>query len=308
MQIPGMIPKSMFAFLTGLVFLALAGNPAVAAESVIAPGAKLEKLAGDFRFTEGPTGDAHGNLFFVDQPNDRIMEWSVDGKLSTFLQPSGYANGMYFDAGGNLIVCADEHNQLWSIAPDRQITVLVKDFQGKYLNGPNDVWIAPNGAMYLTDPFYKRTWWDHTTMALTNEEVFYLSPERKSPVRVTDDLKKPNGITGTPDGKNLFVSDIRSGQTWRYDIQPGGSLTNKTFICALGSDGMTIDATGNLYLTGHGVTVFDKTGSQIDHIDVPEPWTANVCFGGKDHKTLFITASTSLYSIHMRVAGGNAAK
>ena len=308
MQIPGMIPKSMFAFLTGLAFLALAGNPAVAAESGIAPGAKLEKLAGDFRFTEGPTGDAHGNLFFVDQPNDRIMEWSVDGKLSTFLQPSGYANGMYFDGCGNLIACADEHNQLWAIAPDRQITVLVKDFQGKYLNGPNDVWISPNGAMYLTDPFYKRTWWDHTTMALTNEEVFYLSPDRKSLVRVTDDLKKPNGITGTPDGKNLFVSDIRAGQTWRYDIQPGGSLTNKTFICALGSDGMTIDATGNLYLTGHGVTVFDKTGRQIDHIDVPEPWTANVCFGGKDHKTLFITASTSLYSIHMRVAGGNAAK
>ena len=92
--------------------------------SVIAPGATLEKLAGDFKFTEGPTCDAHGNLFFVDQPNDRIMEWSADGKLSTFLQPSGYANGMMFDAHGNLIACADEHNQLWSIAPDKTVTVL----------------------------------------------------------------------------------------------------------------------------------------------------------------------------------------
>jgi gluconolactonase len=186
--------------------------------------------------------------------------------------------------------------------------VLVKDFQGKYLNGPNDVWIAPNGAMYLTDPFYRRKWWDHTMMALTNEEVFYLSPDRKNLVRVTDDLKKPNGITGTPDGKKLFVSDIRAAQTWRYDLQPDGSLTNKTFFCALGSDGMTIDKKGNVYLTGKGVTVFDKTGKQIDHIDVPEKWSANVCFGGKNRKTLFITATESLYSIQLRVKGANAAK
>jgi gluconolactonase len=240
------------------------------------------------------------------------MEWSADGKLSTFLQPSGYANGMYFDAQGNLIACADEHNQLWSIAPDKKVTVLIKDYQGKYLNGPNDVWVAPNGAMYVTDPFYRRKWWDHTTMALTNEEVFYLSADRKNLVMVTDDLEKPNGITGTPDGKNLFVSDIRAGQTWCYDIQPDGSLANKTLFCAKGSDGMTIDAEGNLYLCANGrtngVTVIDKTGRQIDHIDVPESWSANVCFSGKDRKTLFITASHSLYSIRLRVQGANPAK
>jgi len=278
------------------------------AASVIAPGAKLQKLAGDFAFTEGPTCDRKGNLFFVDQPNSRIMEWNTDGKLSTFLQPSGHANGMCFDAKGNLIACADEHNQLWSIAPDKTVTVLVTNYQGKYLNGPNDVWIAPNGAMYITDPFYKRKWWDHTTMALTNEEVFYLSPDRKNLVRMTEDLEKPNGITGTPDGKNLFVSDIRAGQTWCYDIQSDGSLTNKTLFCKLGSDGMTIDKKGNVYLTGHGVTIFDKTGKQIDHIDVNEKWTGNLSFGGKDRKTLFITASTSLYSIRMNVKGANPAK
>lgn len=285
---------------------------AVFSESVVAPGAKLEKLAGGFAFTEGPTCDKNGNLFFVDQPDNRIMEWSADGKLSTFLQPSGYANGMYFDAQGNLIACADEHNQLWSIAPDKKVTVLIKDYQGKYLNGPNDVWVAPNGAMYVTDPFYRRKWWDHTTMALTNEEVFYLSADRKNLVMVTDDLEKPNGITGTPDGKNLFVSDIRAGQTWCYDIQPDGSLANKTLFCAKGSDGMTIDAEGNLYLCANGrtngVTVIDKTGRQIDHIDVPESWSANVCFSGKDRKTLFITASHSLYSIRLRVQGANPAK
>jgi gluconolactonase len=291
-----------------LSLLLSAATVAAFSEGVVAPGAKLEKLAGDFAFTEGPTCDAHGNLFFVDQPNDRIMEWSADGKLSTFLQPSGYANGMMFDAKGNLIACADEHNQLWSIAPDKTVTVLVTNYQGKYLNGPNDVWVAPNGAMYLSDPFYPRKWWDHDAMALTNEEVFHLSPDRKTLTQMTDDLKKPNGITGSPDGKNLFVSDISAGRTWRYDIQPDGSLAGKTLICKLGSDGMTIDADGNLYLTGHGVTVFDKTGKQIDHIDVPEKWTANVCFSGQDRKTLFITASTSLYSIRLNVPGANPAK
>lgn len=295
-----------------LLLIALVTAPLLRAESVIAPGAKLQKLAGGFLFTEGPTCDPNGDVFFTDQPNNRIMKWSVDGKLSVFLQPAGRANGMYFDAKGNLIACCDGLNELWSIAPDKKVTVLVKDYLGKYLNGPNDVWVAPDGAMYLTDPFYRRKWWDHTTMALTNEEVFYLSPDRKKLLRVTDDLKKPNGITGTPDGKTLFVADIQADQTWRYDILPGGSLTNKTLFCAKGSDGMTIDAEGNLYLcatgTTNGVSVFDPAGKLIDHIDVPEKWSANVCFGGKDHKTLFITANTSLYSIQMRVKGANPAK
>jgi gluconolactonase len=296
------------ALFLSFILLGLGVAPSTFAQSVLADGAKLEKLAGDFAFTEGPTCDRDGNVFFVDQPNNRIMEWTTGGKLSTFLQPSGHANGMMFDADGNLIACADEHNELWSIAPDKKVTVLIRNFQGKYLNGPNDVWVAPDGAMYITDPFYKRTWWDHTTMALPNQEVFYLSPDRKHLKLVTDDLVKPNGITGTPDGKTLFVADIQADQTWRYDILPDGSLTNKTLFCAKGSDGMTIDEDGDLYLCGHGVTIFNKTGQRIEHIDVKEPWTANVCFGGKDHQTLFITASESLYSIRMRVKGANPSK
>lgn len=294
--------KNLFTLV--LLLLALAAS----AESVLVADARLQKLAGGFAFTEGPTCDKHGNLFFVDQPNDRILKWNVKGKLTTFLQPSGRANGMMFDAKGQLIACADEHNELWSISPRKKITVLAKTFETNYFNGPNDVWCAPGGGLYITDPFYKRKWWDHQTMALTNEEVFYLAPDRKILLRVTDDLKKPNGITGTPDGKTLFVSDIRDNKTWRYDIAADGSLTNKTFFCALGSDGMTIDTAGNLYLTGKGVIIFDRTGKQIDHVDVPEKWTANVCFGGTDHKTLFITATESLYSIETKFPGANAAK
>jgi gluconolactonase len=278
------------------------------ADGVVAPGAKLEKLSGDFAFTEGPACDRAGNVFFTDQPNNRIMEYGTNGKFSTFLQPAGRANGMYFDARGNLITCSDEHNQLWSIAPDKTVTVLITNFQGKYLNGPNDVWIAPNGALFITDPFYQRDYWDHTTMALTNEEVFYLSPDYKKLVQVTDDLKKPNGITGSPHGQRLYVSDIGAWQTWRYDIQPDGTLTNKTFFCPVGSDGMTMDTEENIYISGHGVTVFDRSGKQIDHIAVPEDWTANLCFSGPERKTLFITASKSFYRIRLKFAGANPAK
>ena len=293
--------KILTLALFALTFVALAAG-------VFAPDAKLQKLASGFAFTEGPTCDKKGNLFFVDQPNDRILKWSTKGKLTTFLQPSGRTNGMMFDAKGQLIACADAHNELWAISPRKKITVLAKIFDGKYLNGPNDVWVAPSGGLYLSDPFYRRKWWDHQQMALTNEEVFYLAPDRKTITRVTDDLKKPNGITGTPDGKLLFVSDIRDNKTWRYDIAADGSLMNKTFFCALGSDGMTIDTAGNLYLTGKGVIVFDRTGKQIDHVDVPEKWTANICFGGAEHKTLFITATESLYSIETKYPGANAAK
>ncbi len=291
--------------LLGALFVAAVS---ASAEGVVAPGTTLKKLAGDFAFTEGATCDKNGNVFFVDQPNDRIMEWSTDGKLSTFMQPSGYANGMYFDAKGNLIACCDEHNQLWSIAPDKTVTVLITNYDGKFLNGPNDVFIEPNGAMYITDPLFPRTWWTNQVTRVSSEEVFYLSPDRKQLTRVTDDLRKPNGITGTPDGKILFVADMGANRTWRYDIQPDGSLTNKTLICKLGSDGMTIDEEGNLYLTGRGVTVFDKTGKQIDHIDVPENWCGNVCFSGKDRKTLFIAASTGFYSIECRFSGANPSK
>src|SRR5260370_19481552 len=110
---------------------------------IIEPGVKLEKLAGGFKFSEGPAADSDGNIFFTDQPNDRILKWSALGKLSTFLEPCGRSNGLCFDAKGNLLPCADDKNELWSIRPDKKITVLVKDFQGKLLNGPNDGWGPP---------------------------------------------------------------------------------------------------------------------------------------------------------------------
>lgn len=282
--------------------------PRAIGESLIEPGATLQKLATQFSFTEGPTCDPAGNVYFTDQPNNRILRWGISNTLSTFMEPAGRANGMCFDSHSNLIACAEEKNELWSIAPDGKIAVICSEFAGKPFNGPNDVWVAPNGGLYFTDPFYRRAWGKHKQMPQDGEYVYYISPDRKRVVRVITDLKKPNGITGTPDGKRLFVADIGAGRTWAFDIQPDGSLTNKTLFCELGSDGMTIDEQGNLYLTGDGVTIFDKTGQRIQHIPVPEPWTANVSFGSPDHRTLFITASKSLYSIRLRVKGANPAK
>jgi gluconolactonase len=275
---------------------------------VIAPGASLQKLAGGFAFTEGPTSDKAGNLYFTDQPNNRILKWSVGGTLSTFLQPAGRSNGMYFDARGNLLACADEKTELWSIAPDGTRTVLAQAYAGKPLNGPNDVWERPDGGIYFTDPFYKRDWWSYSERPQDSEQVYFLSADRKSLMRVTTDLAQPNGIIGTPDGRTLYVADIRANKTYSFDIQPDGSLTNRRLRCELGSDGMTLDAEGNLYLTGQGVAVVDRNGKKIEQIDVPEPWTANVAFGGTDHRTLFVTASKALYAIRLRVRGANAAK
>ncbi len=292
-------------FLLMTCALALAGAATLfGAEggAVTAPGAKLQMVADGFTWTEGACCDAAGNVFFTDQASDRILRWSVDGKLSDFLKPAGRANGMCFDAKGNLWVCADEKNELWCIDPAGKVTVVVKDYEGKLLNGPNDVWVRPDGGLYITDPMYARSWWKRDPKPQLPQDVYYLAPDRKALVRVITDFKQPNGIVGTPDGKTLYVSDIADRKTWVYDIQPDGSLANKRLFCEAGSDGMTMDVDGNIYCTGGGVTVFDKTGREIEKIDVPER-VGNVCFGGKEMKTLFITASKSLYAIEMKVKG-----
>jgi len=273
-------------------------------QNIIASGAKVEKLADGFAFTEGPIADKKGNVYFTDQPNDRILIWTVDGKLTEF-GSFGRANGMYFDRDGRLLTCSDMDNELWSVGMDGSHIVLAADFDGKKLNGPNDLWVHPqNGGIYFTDPLYRRNYWTRDpAMQQEGEYVYYLKPDRKTIVKVDTDLKKPNGIIGTPDGKKLYVADIGDSKTYVYDIQPDGSLVNKKLFCSLGSDGMTIDKKGNIYLTGRGVTVFNSKGEQIEHIPVEARWTANVCFGGKNMKTLFITASEFLYSLQMNVKG-----
>lgn len=284
-----------------LFFYGLTGE--LSAQDILADGARLEKLSGGFSFTEGPASDSEGNVFFTDQPNDRILKWSTDDVLTTWMKPSGRSNGLSFDLQGNLWSCADEKNQLWKIDPNQNVEILLKGYENKLLNGPNDLWIAPDGGIYFSDPYYQRPWWDHQEMPQECQCVYYLSADHKKPVRVVVDMVQPNGIIGTPDGKILYITDIGDKKTYSYSIRPDGSLRDKKLFCEMGSDGMTIDAQGNLYLTNQGVFVFDKKGKQILHIEVPERWTANVCFGGEEKQSLFITASKGLYRMKMKVKG-----
>ena len=275
----------------------------IAQSSVVAKGSAPVLVSSEFLFTEGPAVDAEGNVYFTDQPNDKIMKWSTDGSLSVFMEGTGRSNGLFIDKNGNLIACADLNNQLWMIDKNKNVTVLVKDFEGKKMNGPNDLWIDPQGGIYFTDPFYKRDYWNRTEKEIEEENVYYLSPDRKKLTIAASGLMQPNGIIGTPDGKKLYVADIKGRKTYSFVIQKDGTLTDKKLFADMGSDGMTVDSKGNVYLTGKGVTVFNSKGEKIETIAIEAPWTANACFGGKDRKTLFVTASKSVFTVKMKVKG-----
>ena len=296
-------------FLTG-IFLIISfhsfgqsGIHAPEAPTVVAAGAQLHLVSNQFSFTEGPAVDKEGNVFFTDQPNDKIWKYSIDGKLSLFMDKTGRANGMYFDKKGNLISCSDEKNELWSISKNKKVTVLLTDFEGHRLNGPNDLWIDNKGGIYFTDPYYQRDYWTRTKPDIDGQKVYYLPKGKKQAFIVDNTLQKPNGIVGTPDGKYLYVADIGGDKTYRFDMDPDGTLSDKKLFIAQGSDGMTLDNEGNLYLSGKGVFVFNKKGEKIGYIAVPANWVGNLCFGGKDMKTLFIAASEAAYTLQMKVKG-----
>ncbi len=273
--------------------------------SIIADGSSLELLGDGFSFTEGPAPDAEGNVYFTDQPNNTIVKWHWStGEFEIFMEDAGRSNGMFFDHQGNLITCADMDNQLWSISMDGEVDVLVEGWDGSLLNGPNDLWIRPDGGIYFTDPLYKRGYWERDPeMQQDGEHVYFLDPVSKRYFRVDEDLVKPNGIIGTPDGKKLYVADIGDNKTYEYQINEDGTLSDRQLFAELGSDGMTIDNMGNVYLTGRGVTVFDKDGNKIAHIPVDKRWTANICFAGPDRDMLFITAMDGVYRLRMNVRG-----
>ncbi|HWB25739.1 MAG TPA: SMP-30/gluconolactonase/LRE family protein [Chitinophagaceae bacterium] len=300
---------ALFSILASLAFITMPkkikGRQTAEDTAIVANNALPKLVSRQFTFTEGPAVDREGNIFFTDQPNNKIWKYDVDGRLSVFLDSTDRSNGMYFDAKGNLITCADEHDQLVSISPAKKISVLVADYHGYTLNGPNDLWIAPNGGIYITDPYFQRDYWTRKNPdpGIHGEKVYYLPPHKKQLVMADSTVKKPNGIVGTPDGKHLYVADMGDWKTYRYDISPDGSLVNKTLFANEASDGMTIDGRGNIYLTNNGVQVYNPQGKKIKHIDIPEKWTANICFGGKDRKLLFITASEGIYTLPMLVKG-----
>lgn len=263
----------------------------------------LKLIASDFRFTEGCSVDKNGDVFFTDQPNDKIWKYSLNGKLSVFLDQSGRANGTYFDRKGNLITCSDEHGQLWSISPSGKVKIILNSIPGKQFNGPNDIWIHPNGGMYFTDPYYQRDYWKRTTPDLKTEDVYYLPKGSSKLKMVASGMVKPNGIVGTPDGRYLYVADNRAGKTYRFQIEKNGDLVDKQLLIDRGSDGMTLDEQGNLYLTGEGgVFIYSKEGKRLDQISIAGNPT-NVCFFGKERNLLFITARPVVYVLPMAIKG-----
>ncbi|MDP6635349.1 MAG: SMP-30/gluconolactonase/LRE family protein [Phycisphaerae bacterium] len=293
--------SSITALLVGSILLAaclsISAAPKPAAKSVVAPGAKPVKIVGKFRFTEGPAVDAKGNVFFTDIPNNLIYKYALDGKLSVWREDTGGANGLFFDRKGNLLACEGNRGRVTSTTTKGEVSVLADKYDGKRFNKPNDLWIDPQGGIYFTDPVYGRF-----KVTQGGQHVYYLSPDGKKVTRVIDDMKKPNGIVGSPDGKILYVADHGGRKVYRYDIGKDGALANKKEFAPVACDGMTLDNEGNVYLTESLVLVYNSKGKRIERIEVPMRPT-NVCFGGSDMKTLVITGGRAVCTLKMRVKG-----
>jgi len=267
---------------------------------LIAPGASLEKVQSGFSFTEGPAADTDGNIYFTDIPTEHIFIWNPEnGAVTPYRDNTGRANGLMFDAKKRLVVCEMGNNRVTRDDMKGNITVLADNYAGEKLNMPNDLWIDSKGGIYFSDFLL-----GPGASGAEGLQIYYIPPDGKPLMRVTDDLGAPNGLIGTPDGKTLYVSDNKVRTIWAYTPELDGSLSEKRKFCDQGTDGMALDENGNLYLTGEdGLYIYTATGDLIQKIEVPERPT-NMSFGGKDRKTLFITTSqTSIYTLEMTVRG-----
>lgn len=296
------------------LLLVLIAIPAVAQDdaSLVAPGEKVKKLAEGMRFTEGPAWiPSKKTLIFSDIPNSKLMQWREGDGLSVFRQ-SEQANGNILDLQGRLISCQHAGRNLVRTEEDGKITVLVDKFDGKRLNSPNDVAVRSDGTLWFTDP----PWGLTGPGDLPGNWVYKLNPSSGAVEPVIKDLAMPNGICFSTDESRLYVADTGGNDRYSppeqrkiaaavhcYEMSKDGKLGKEVFKIDQGSDGMRIDVKGNLYTTSNGkVNIYSPDGKKLEQIDVPES-PANVCFGGDDMKTLFITANTSLYSIRVKNAG-----
>lgn len=267
-------------------------------EGIIAQGASVVKVADGFTFTEGVASDASGNVYFTDIPASRIFFYDLENKGKIYLENSNRANGLHVDRDGNIIACEGAvGGRLVKISPEGRVSVLANGYMGKSFNSPNDLWESPAEGFYMTDPRYGR---NRENLPQDGEHVYYILPDYDEVTRVINDMVRPNGLTGTPDGSILYVADHGDSKIFRYSIMDDGTLDDKQLFAEEGSDGMTLDSRGNVYLTNDAVKVYSPAGRLIETIEVPERPT-NVCFGGKDGRTLYITARTSVYKIEMNV-------
>jgi len=273
----------------------------------IGPTGKITKLHTGFKFTEGPTADGDGNVYFSDIPNERIHKVDAKGQLSVFREKSNRSNGLKVNAKGEIVAC-EMAGRVVAISPDgKDVRVLADKYDGKPFNAPNDLVIDKTGGVYFTDPSFGAP----KPLPQGKTAVYYIATDGKV-TRLIDDLMQPNGVTLSPDEKTLYVIPTGPAEMMAYPVEAAGKVGKGRVFCKLqgkdgkpgtGGDGCAMDTKGNLYVTSSiGVQVFDPEGKLLGVIAFPEQ-PANVAFGGKDRKTLYVTARTSLYTAPMESAG-----
>jgi gluconolactonase len=273
----------------------------------LGPTGPITKLHTGFTFTEGPAADAEGNVYFTDIPNQRIHKVDPAGKLTTFREKSNFANGLMVNARGEIVACEMAGQVVAHSADGKSRRVLADKHDGKRFNAPNDLVIDRQGGVYFTDPMFRAP----MPLPQGKTAVYYISPKGTT-TRLIDDLPNPNGVILSPDEKTLYVIPSGQAEMMAYPVESPGKIGKGKVFCRLqqpkgkkntGGDGLTVDVKGNLYITsGLGLQVFDPSGKALGIIRLPEQ-PANVAFGGKDQKTLYVTARTSLYTAPMAVAG-----
>ena len=276
-------------------------------QDLISPGAELKHLADGCIWAEGPVWlPESSTLVWSDIPNDRMQAWSEASGATTFRDPSGYTNGNTLDREGRLVSCQHSPSMITRTEPDGTITTLAKSYQGKKLNSPNDLVVKSDGSIWFTDPPYgilSDLEGAQRESEIGANYVFRLDPESGDLKIVGDDFDMPNGIAFAPDEKTIYIADTGKPRHMRVlTVNNDNTLTNIREFAAPdppASDGFRIDASGNVWTSaGDGVHVFASDGTLLGKIHVPEK-AANCEFGGEDGRTLFITATTSLYSIEV---------
>jgi gluconolactonase len=280
--------------------------------SVVGSSVTFEKLATGFLFTEGPLWHpAEKYLLFSDMPGDHMRRWSAKDGVTTFRKPCAQSNGLTWDREGRLVVCEHATSKLTRTEPDGRSTVLASHHGGKELNSPNDVVVKSDGGIYFSDPTYGRAeyYGNPRPLQLDFRGVYRAESDGGKLTLLAADFGQPNGLCFSLDETRLFVNDTERKHIRVFDVTPDGTLSgDRVWAETTGEgqgapDGMKIDAEGNVYCCGPGgIHVFDPSGDCLGVIKMPE-YTANFCFGDDDLRSLYVTASSSLYRLRVTVPG-----
>jgi gluconolactonase len=272
----------------------------------------FEKLGTGFLFTEGPLWHPTGKfLLWSDMPGDHMRRWSAKNGVTTFRQPCNKSNGLTYDRQGRLLACEHATSQITRTEADGRIVSIATHYQGKQLNSPNDIVCKADGGIYFSDPPYGRAkfYGVERPQELDFQGVYRVGPEPRSTELLVDDFERPNGLCFSLDERRLFINDTARKHIRVFDVTPKGTLTNgRVWAETKGDkpgapDGMKLDAAGNVYCCGPGgIHVFNPEATLLEILEVPE-YTANFAWGDDDYRSLFITASTSLYRVRRTTPG-----